>query len=779
MAQRTPWRSALALFTPVALLASCSGGSDGGTEPPDDDPPEVGAAVTGAVQDRAGDPSGATLLVTFDEELLQADAETTSFYSVGTLNVTGATLVAPSIVRLSLDGAAVPGDVTLSVSAGLRDEDGTPSAASGAVTITSTDSIAPAATGLTAEAITGGDNDVVVVGFDDDMVESDVESVVRWSLESPIGASVDLMGATVEYDAPTRAATLTLAGGQNLETSDDIAVVLTSVRDVGGNTIEATSFGIDAVTGQVDGDVDAPELLVVYPGATANTLVYVFDEPVKFIETADLIGQVPVSGTRFTFAEASAPTIEIAAAASTSVLNGLGAEVTFAVQPEVSDAASLFGVTDLAGNPVQPVNDAGVIARDLTPPEIAPGGVTLTAVEGERNDVMEVVFDRPVHPQGLLDTERYGLLFGFFEDLRGTTGVWDGNDRVTFVLEGETDHTIQTGGTYILAVVRFLSMQGASVDEITTEGSIVAGGDAAAPSLVSARLHPAASTDVFVEFSEAIRSDVASVASAFEVGGQTATAVTLLSPRVVRATFPGAVGLGASLDVGVAALTDLAGNAAASTASASVQAADAAAPTLATLSADAVDGSAADQLTFTLSESVDLAQALLPGNYSATQNGQPLDLTGSTLRYSSVDRSIELTLPPTSHLVTGASVQLTANVLTDHAGNQALNDAILATVTGDSTAPTLFEGFVNFRESVTSTVVDVTFDEALDASANDTLAWSASGGQTVTDVERLAPERVRLTLSAALGASETITLTGATDLAGNAAAGPIAFDPAE
>lgn len=763
----------------ASLVATgCSGSSSPEGDGPDAGPSASGAGVTGVIQDRTFDSTGSTLIVTFEAGIEQVDAEDETYYSVFPRTVVSAIQVTPSLVRLTLDGTAVPGDVTLSVSEGIQDLEGETSPGVQGLAIESTDTSAPEATRLSAMAISGSDNDQLEVVFDDDMVEADIVSLARWSVESPLGTPVDLAGVELTYGSADRKATLTFEGGQNLQTSDSVAVIVTSVRDIAGNTIESTTFGVDAISSSVQGDKVAPRLLSAYPGVTANTMRLVFDEPVKFVETADLIGSVPVAGTRFTFAEASSPGVDIAALGSTSAVQGLGAEVTFAVAPEAGDTVTVFAVADLAGNVMSPEFTFPVEARDETPPEILAGGVTLTAVEGERNDLLTVQFDRPVHPEGLADTERYGLLFGFFETLEGAAGTWNGSDQISFLLEGENDHDVQAGGIYALAVVRIQSLQGVQVDELTQEGNIVAAGDSAPPSVLSARVHPSLAGAVVVEFSEAVRADLAAAAASFQISGQAASSAEALSPRVVRVTFGSTPVIGAVLDVTSTALTDRAGNEAVSDAAVSIQAADAIAPGM-TVGAETIPGTARDLVTAQFTEGVDPDTILDASNWSCTQGGVALSLEGAKFSYASSSRTLTISLPETAYLETGATVSLTAASLLDTSGNLAVSVVDAATVTGDSTGPSGLGAFVNYRKATDGTVIDVFPNEGLDGTVASAVEWTASGGQTVLSAEAITPNRFRVTLDAALGASETLTLLSVIDLAGNDSGGTLVVDPAE
>ncbi len=117
--------------------------------------------------------------------------------------------------------------------------------------------------------------------------------------------------------------------------------------------------------------------------------------------------------------------------------------------------------------------------------------------------------------------------------------------------------------------------------------------------------------------------------------------------------------------------------------------------------------------------------------------------------------------------------------LVDPSGNVTTSASANATVTGDNTPPASLSAFVNYREDAGRTVVEVTPNEALRASASGVGAWSSSGGQAIVGVSALGLDRFRVSLSAPLGAADTLTLTNATDLAGNVAPGLLVIDPDE
>lgn len=765
----------LTALCPLVVLTACSGG----TQSAPGGPPFLGAAVVGATQDRDYDPSGATLVIEFDGAMNTDDVETTSYYGVTSAAVTAAVQIEPTRVRLSLTAAVLPGATLVTVQSGMRDASGQASAGAVGHAIESTDTDPPQAARIAGVTVSGLNNDQATVEFDDLMVTSDVVRVDSWNLESPAGTPVDLERAIIEYDEEAQCATITLGGGQNLTTGASISAVLTTMRDVGGNRIESSSFGSSAVTSFVVGDRVAPRLLSVYPGETANTLRFVFDEPVQFTATSDLVANMPVSGTRVTFAESTSPGIDLQPNASVSLLGALVAEVTFAVAPEAGDLANIAGVADLAGNVIVPRAAVTVEERDQGGPELFVGSTELIAFEGERNDIFRITFDRALHPDGLYYDYRYGLLENFFVNTLGAKGTFDGDREVTFLLRGPVDHEVQTANTYLLAVAQIMSVQGVPIDMTTYEYTVTPTGDAVAPSLTAARISSTEATRLLVEFSEALAVTQGSDPTQYSLDGSAPTATEFVSPRVMALTFSQAPTIGQTLSVTTVALRDRAGNRAALTADVTVQGSDTTPPSVASITATAQAGTEPDLIVIQFSELVDPASLNDPEAIHATVAGSTVSLIGSELFYQSANNTLTAELPDTLLLPFGESVTVEIASFTDAAGNESIGQSGAATIGGDQTAPGSLVAFVNYREDVTGTVVEVTPDEPLRTSATGTMAWSASGGQSVLSVSSLGFDRYRLTLGAPLGANDTLTLTGATDLAGNVAGGPLVVNPIE
>ena len=93
--------------------------------------------------------------------------------------------------------------------------------------------------------------------------------------------------------------------------------------------------------------------------------------------------------------------------------------------------------------------------------------------------------------------------------------------------------------------------------------------------------------------------------------------------------------------------------------------------------------------------------------------------------------------------------------------------------------PAISAGVNNLWWDAAGTTVDVEFTEGIDYAYAATVGnWTTSGTATVTAADAIGMDHVRLTLSEALGAGETVILNaGLTDPAGNAA-GTLAIAPA-
>lgn len=737
---------------------------------------EVAPTFTSATQNRSIDSTGKSIDVAFSEDLDEASAETTGNWSVsGGLSVVSATrLPSFDVVRLVLSDVAIPGDVTLSVST-LTDLAGNALTPAAGVAISSTDTTAPAATLVVVEGIEGALNDTVEATFNDDMHADDIEDPANWSVEVPAGNAISTAGATVSYDGDLRVATLTFADGFSFQRGDTYEITFDNARDLGGNTITSAEF-----TGSVDVESRLPNVDAAYASLSqADVVVVRFDEPCAQLD--DLYdASINPFGSRYVLRDSLG--VQRGLPISATVLDGgLGVELSYGIVIGGSDTLDVYGLVDAAGNPLFPAFDVVIEAEATQDPDLDALSCSFTAVPGESNDEVLVTFDREMSAWELTQAGNFILETEFDGAIDLTPAVidFDGTTGVTIDLRATTNNDVQFGENYTVTVTNVRSAQGTLLAGTASTGPIVAGGDSTPPSVgvTSVRLDPSDANSLLIETNEAVDETTAETAASYDLdGGNLATSATKIGARMVRATFAVTPTAGQTLEL---TLTDLAGNVSGSI-SRTVQAADATGPLVASVAGLITPGWGGDVVTVSFDESVTPATALSIANYSVHAGPTTLSLIGARFRYRSESNTVEIQLASGQELNAGASVSVTVGGVFDHAGNtMAATINVGGSVSGDSTAPTLADAFVNWREDGTGQTVDVRFSEDVSTSfAGDFTNWTVSGGNTVTAATVLERDHVRLELGAPLGASQTIGITGIADVAKNAA-GALSIDPVE
>jgi hypothetical protein len=730
--------------------------------------------VTAITQNRNVDPTGRTLDVQFSEDVDEATAETAGSYAYsGAQGLVSATRLAGlDAVRLVYDAAVVPGDGRFSVS-GVLDLAGNAMPPQAGIAIGSTDTAAPNATGATAQALAGADNDTLDVTFDDDLVEAEVEDPSNWTCESPVGTVVASAGATVAWSAATRTARLTFTNGVDLQAGDDFQVAFANLRDLGGNTVGAGTVG-----GAIAAETVLPRVhTVVRDGVSANVLHVRFSEPCANLQDLYDASTNP-AGTRYLLRDSNGA-LRGAPVSATAVDDGLGADLTFAVSIAAADTLDVIGATDRCGNPLVPALLVATQAEDAAQPALDALATTCTAIAGESNDQIHVVFDRPMSPWSLLDAAHYTIT-GPSGPVTLTTSQlsFDGNATVTIGLRSAQGNNLQAGGSYSVTVGGVWSAQGAQLSGTDTVAGLSAGGDTVAPAVAvgDVRLDPQDPNSLLILASETVDVTAASVAANYDLGGgNLATSAQRVSPRAIRATFGAAPVVGDTLTLTV---TDLAGNVSGSI-SRAVAAADATAPLIVAVTGAIVSGYGGDYVDVTFDEPVGGA-TLQVGSWTITSNGTALALTGARVTYLGSTDTVRLYLPPTSDLDANGQVAVTVTGATDLSGNAFPGTANASgTVSGDLQAPSILSAFVNWREDPTGATVEVVFDEEVDAAvAGLPTSWSASSGPTVQAVQAVTRDHYRLTLSAPLGAAGTLGIGAISDAAHNVS-GPLSVDPVE
>lgn len=723
-------------------------------------------AILSAVQNRNVDPSGKTLDVTFGEDVDQSTAENLAHWSVSGAAVLSAQRQAGfEVVRLALDQPAVPGLATLGAS-GVTDLAGNVMAAVAGLAITSTDLVPPALLNATAQALEGAGNDRVVVRLDDDMLESTVENALNWTVESPIGTPLNLAGAQLVYQAGSRSAAVIFAPatGVNLQRDDDFQVTLAGMLDVGGNVMPPS-----IKSGPIQIEERLPTLDLAWVEAAVPTRVHArFSEPCAHL--TDVAGH-----THYVVRDALG-TVKGTPLSAALDADGMGATLDFGVVvAPYSDTLDVLGLRDLAGNPYFPGLSRTIASEDPQPLEFDAGQSQAITVYGEENDQLLIDFLRTPSSWGVASPNTYELSIGGQPlSLDSASFEFDGLSLLTVRFDASGGLNLATGATYDFGVVGPLAThQGVSLPAPIWE-SFTAAGDSTPPDLPLGRTRLDAGDPlgfhVLIEFDEALEpSQFAGAAPIALNGAFPADGAVLLGQRTVRADFssvgPVAVGDSVTCYVG-----DLAGNA--TLTSQSVAPPESAGPTLVAVVATAVPSAGGDRVELTFDRPVDTSSAFLIDNYSLSQAGSALDLTGTSVRYVSSTHTLSLRLRAGLELSTAMPLSVgVENVLSHDGFPVAPSTQWTGAVGGDLTAPTIAESFLDRRAMPDGTRVVLRFSEDVDvAAATHIGSWSTTGPAGVVWVEHLFGGVYRLQLSQPMLSSDLLQVGPLEDLAGNGAA---------
>ncbi|MDP6837355.1 MAG: hypothetical protein QF724_00285 [Planctomycetota bacterium] len=723
--------------------------------------------VNNADQNRSQDISGKLVDVMFNEELDGASAGDENNYAMsGGLTVLDAEYFPLTAkVRLTLDNPVIPGDYTLTVSNVADLAGNVMSAPQAGIAIGSTDQSSPSMVAVSAMAPEGADNDTLSVYFDDNMLASEVEDAANWSFESPVGQSFSVAAATISYDAVGRSANITFDGAPStyFRRGDDYRLTLMGMRDVGGNTVSTSPY-----SGNVVAERTLPRLDSVWrDGVDGDEAVVRFSEPCDWLD--DLYHEtLNPTGTRYELRD-SGGMLRGMAATATAEDGGLGVRLTFGLVIAATDTMTVYGVTDLVGNPLFEGENESILDEDPQLPSLSTGWSVLNSVSGERNDEIWVTFDRLMSSWQLLEPNNYTLLSGGVPvDLSRASFRFDGFQTVTIDLDESGADSLQSGSTYDLTVNQVRSVQGIHRTSSDTEYALPVGGDAQAPTVGTsdARIDPQGTNSIMVFVDEAVASSVALDPLQYDYAlGNLATATELVEPSVVRVTFAVPVAVGMPLDI--AFMQDLAGNATGSI-NRTVSTADSNGPNIAQVVGTIVAGEGEDYIVVTFDEPLDAASAMDPANYSV-DNGGALDCSGAQFSYDSVTNSVRLELPAGQDLRQASALTVDISAVLDVSGNSM--DApvsVAGSMAGDASGPAFAGAFRNYREDASGLSVDFHFDEDIDTAwAGDTANWSASGGQPILDIEMFDGFYGRARLAAPLASGETLTVSGLTDLGGN------------
>lgn len=502
-------------------------------------------------------------------------------------------------------------------------------------------------------------------------------------------------------------------------------------------------------------------------------------------------GNVAITGTptNFTIAgmaggvtvAAGLATLEAANYAFTA--DNTGVLVDYDVVPAVGvDTIDLYGLVDLAGNHAFASQTHAIVAVDASAAAIVGGSSSLASVAGESNDQIVVRFDRNMSQLNITNPANYTAAP---LDLSNSTFTFNGTNEVTIDLDSAAASDVQFGTNYTLTLVMnagtpFYTAQGIALGGNDTQ--VLAGsGDNAPIAAATAYVGSVANTCICV-FPEAPGAVGATTLANYDIGAANPTAITQLTPRSFLLTFAAQPAAAQTLNIEIAAATDLGGTAAAGQLNIALTAAEVVLPT-ATFTANSAAGIAQDFFYVDYSEDVDQTTALAAANYAFISDGSAVSLTGATFEYDSTNYRVEITLPSSFSFGFGDTTSCVISNVTDLSGNIITAAPANVTVIGDNTDPDFFgadSAFLNLIRDTAGTTIDVLFDEAVNEAFVETAAnWTTSGATVVTAATLVSSNIVRLTTNARIGAAETLSLNNLPDLAGNNGGGVINVNPQE
>lgn len=740
--------------------------------------------VVSMTQNRDVDVMGMTIDVAFSEAIDVVAATDAANYTFNpAITVDSATLIGGDLVRLALQEVAVPGDVTLTVAQAVSDPAGNDLGSDvGPEPLSSTDVVAPTVLSSAAQSIEGAENDTLFAFFSDSMIATEAEDITRWSLESPAGTPWDLTGSSVSYNVATRVATLSLngSGAPSFLVGDDFELSIDPIRDLGGNVSAQM-----AASGQATGESNRPTIEGIFVSGVAGNQVSVrFSEPM--LDPANLYDAVSnVTGARYGLID---PVTSAVTFPSSAVANdlGLGVILTYASAVDPAATVNVIGLRDAAGNILFPVIGAAIQSEDTTAP-LQSGAPAILAVEGSNNDTMTISFNVPMSTWQIENREAYVLqnvTQGAPVDLSRAAFDFDGTDILTITLGINASSSFAASDTYSLelqtaGINTLRTVQGVELAASNLEAGVSVTGDTSTgPTLAgtSALLVPSDPNALVVVFNETVQDAAALTAAEYDFGaGTIAASVSRINDRSFYVSFGAPVFLGGTLNVTANAAIDTAGNASAGTLTI-VTTEDVTPPFTSSVTASIAEGTGGDTIVVEFNEMLDADTSIPVEHFEVTSGGSSV-----RVGFAAYDPQALTATLFVEDLVEGQSVSVSVTGLTDVVGNAPgapmTGSAIPA---GDGVAPDIVVAFVNLAADGGGTSIDVQFSETVDTGF--TLIpgnWTVSTGETVTAVEALGSDHVRLQLSASIGSAATLTLgAGLTDSSGNEAA-DIVVDPIE
>ncbi|HKB16297.1 MAG TPA: Ig-like domain-containing protein, partial [Planctomycetota bacterium] len=551
----------------------------------------------------------------------------------------------------------------------------------------------------------------------------------------------------------------------NLQFGQGWRLLVSGVRDLGGNPVAA---GAEA-SGLVAGDAAGPMLLAATQNAfldpSGATLDLSFDEMVE-PGSAEALGDYAASAGQSPLSASVLPPGDLVRVVFDAPL-----------LPGV-DTLSAQNVFDLAGNQMAAVSSAAIATTDLLPPSLE--SASATTMSGFGNDVLSVVFSEAVFPSDASDLARYVLESpaGSPLSLAGAGVAYDAPSRtatIVFSGAGASAVNLRTGASFSLSVSGVRDFAGNPMPPGSSFAGIV-GGDAVAPSVISVAQDLAADpfgrvVALLLDEPISLATSPAAFYSASE--GQAFVSASELPGSIgIQLAFAEAIVPG-STTITVSGVEDPAGNPGGGT-GLSVTGSDFTAPTLLGASATAVEGAANDLVEVDFSEPVVPSDAESPSAYVLESPiGAPIALGGSLFSYDPLLRTVTITLADGVNLQTGATFKISVLAVRDVAGNPMAPSSLSGVVGGDFSPPTVIVADRNEVVDPSSLTVDVTFNEAVEATSAESAAnywFTAKGTPPVLVAAFLLGDQrtVRLVAgSTVIPGTHRLRVRNVRDLAGN------------
>ncbi|MHC4823229.1 MAG: hypothetical protein ACYTEP_04335 [Planctomycetota bacterium] len=354
--------------------------------------------------------------LSFPEKVdMESALEVSHYVSNGSQAVISVELLGQKRVRIVFDGLMLPGVDTLKVS-GVRAFSGSFFLDADRLILGSDDQHPPRILSSRLDAVSGVDNDVLTIVFEEDMLPADVTAMQNYALQYPSGTPFPLDSEDVEYHVETRTLTVALhgPGGSAFDLVVDTAwsLSITGLRDLSGNLM---AQGTNPY-GTVGGDQQAPTILSV----TQNSLAAPGGTVVDLLADESLDPASVGSPSNYVFSN-GAVAVSMLWIAETEILRlTLDAPVEAGV-----DTLSVQGLADTAGNSMDGALVLPVGTNDGVPPQFTM--ITGTTEPGFFNDVLVLQFDERLHPGDAVDPDLFTVEspIGFPLDLSGAVLSYD------------------------------------------------------------------------------------------------------------------------------------------------------------------------------------------------------------------------------------------------------------------------------------------------------------------------------------------------------------------